>query len=174
MSAEPATGSRLALGVMEPGSEANAALTEARAALDVALIGSGAPSGQLVLGSLDDLIRQPLPAESANSVRGARRYVASLLAEVAKIDGDHMDEVVLAASELVTNAIRHTTGQGQSSIRPRWTHLYVADPDPTVPTFAPAVDDDLALSGRACRSSVNSASCGSPWTTRARPSTPTS
>jgi anti-sigma regulatory factor (Ser/Thr protein kinase) len=140
------------MGVMEPGSDATVALTEARAALDTALIGSRGPSGQLVIGSLDDPVWQPLPAESANPVRVARRYVASLLAEVANVDGDHVDDVVLAVSELVTNAIRHAMGEGQLSvrlaIRPRWTHLYVADPDPTVPTLAPAVDDDLALSGR--------------------------
>lgn len=61
------------MGVMEPG----------------ALIGPEGPSGQLVIGSLDDPIWKPLPSESANPVRVARRYVASLLAEVAKIDGDH-------------------------------------------------------------------------------------
>jgi signal transduction histidine kinase len=124
------------MGVMEPG----------------ALIGPEGPSGQLVIGSLDDPIWQPLLAESANPVRVARRYVASLLAEVAKIDGDHVDDVVLAVSELVTNAIRHAVGEGQLSvrlaIRPRWTHLYVADPDSTVPMPAPAVGDGLALSGR--------------------------
>src|SRR4051794_35429494 len=90
LSTEPATGSGLAMGVMEPGSEATVALTEARAALDTALAGSRVPSGQLVIGSLDDPIWQPLPAESANPVRVARRYVASLLAGVAKVDGDHV------------------------------------------------------------------------------------
>src|SRR4051812_23267333 len=103
MSTEPATGSRLAMGVMEPGSDASVAPTQARIALDTALIGPGVPDGQLVIGSLDDPIWQPLPAESANPVSVARRYVASLLAEVVKIDGDHVDDVVLAVSELITN-----------------------------------------------------------------------
>jgi anti-sigma regulatory factor (Ser/Thr protein kinase) len=140
------------MGITESGSDVSVGLTEARAALETASHRSGALSGQLVIGSLDDPIWQPLPAESANPVRVARTYVASLLAEVATTDGGHVDDVVLAVSELVTNAIRHATGEGHLSvrlaIRPRWTHLYVADPDPTVPTLAPGVDDDLALSGR--------------------------
>jgi anti-sigma regulatory factor (Ser/Thr protein kinase) len=71
---------------------------------------------------------------------------------VAKTDRDHVDDVVLAASELVTNAIRHAVGEGPLwiglAVRPRWTHLYVIDPDPAVPAPAPIRDDDLALSGR--------------------------
>jgi hypothetical protein len=64
------------------------AVTEARTGLDASLIGKGIQSGQLVIGSLNDPIWQPLPAESANPVKVARRYVASLLAEIAKIDSD--------------------------------------------------------------------------------------
>jgi hypothetical protein len=131
------------------------AVTEAHTDLHASLINQGAQSGQLVLGSLKDPSWQPLPAESANPVKVARRYVASLLAEVAKIDSDHVDDVVLAVSELVTNAICHAIGEGQLSvclvIRPRWTHLYVVDPDPTVPESAPTEDDDRALFCRRVR-----------------------
>jgi anti-sigma regulatory factor (Ser/Thr protein kinase) len=95
---------------------------------------------------------RPSPPEPANPVNAARRYASSLLSEVAEIDGDHVDDVVLAVSELVTNAIRHASGEDRLSVRlavrPRWTHLYVTDPDPTVPEPVPIDDDDLSLSGR--------------------------
>ncbi|MDN3358909.1 ATP-binding protein [Actinomadura sp. DC4] len=139
------------MGVMEPGSDAALALPEARGVLDAALIGPGTQGGRLVIGSLGDPAWQRLPAESVNPVKVARRYAASILAEVAAVDVDHVDDVVLAVSELVTNALRHAVGSGPLSvqlvIRPRWTHVYVADPDPTVPTPALAADD-LAPSGR--------------------------
>jgi anti-sigma regulatory factor (Ser/Thr protein kinase) len=127
-------------------------VTETRSGWEVSSIDHGAQRGRLVLGSLKDPIWQPLPAESANPVKVARRYVASVLAEVAEIDADHVDDVVLAVSELVTNAICHAVGEGQLSIRldirPRWTHLYVVDPDPTVPEPAPLGGENLSLSGR--------------------------
>lgn len=108
--------------------------------------------GPLVLGAFTDPTWRPLPAGTANPVNAARRHVACLLADVAEADGDHVDEVVLAVSELVTNAIRHAVGEGPLSVRlvvrPRWTHLCVADPDPTVPVPAPIPGDDLSLSGR--------------------------
>jgi hypothetical protein len=63
------------------------AVTEARTGLHASLIGQGIQSGQLVIGPLNDPIWQPLPAESANPVKVARRYVASLLAEVANHPG---------------------------------------------------------------------------------------
>jgi anti-sigma regulatory factor (Ser/Thr protein kinase) len=109
-------------------------------------------SGHPVAVPSDGPLWRQLPADLANPVKAARRYSAHLLAEVAKTDSDHVDDVVLAASELVTNAIRHAIGEGPLwigiAVRPRWTHLYVIDPDPTVPALAPIRDDDLALSGR--------------------------
>ncbi|MGH3376879.1 MAG: ATP-binding protein [Actinoallomurus sp.] len=132
-------------------------MTETRARLDTSLLSRGAQGGRLVLGGFKDPIWQPLPPGPANPVNTARGYVSSLLAEVAATDGDHVDDVVLAVSELVTNAIRHAAGDGLLSVRlavrPRWTHLYVTDPDPTVPDLtvpepAPTDDDDLSLSGR--------------------------
>lgn len=127
-------------------------MPETRTRLDASSISRGAQSGRLVLGVFKDPIWEPLPAEAANPVNVARRYVASLLDEVAKTDGDHVDDVVLAVSELVTNAIRHAVGYGPLSVRlvvrPRWTHLYVTDPDPIVPEPVPIDGDDLSLSGR--------------------------
>lgn len=127
-------------------------MPETRTRLDASSIGRGAQSGRLVLGVFKDPIWEPLAAQTANPVNVARRYVAGLLAEVAAADGDHVDDVVLAVSELVTNAIRHAVGYGQLSVglvsRPRWTHLYVADPDPVVPEPVPIDGDDLSLSGR--------------------------
>jgi anti-sigma regulatory factor (Ser/Thr protein kinase) len=125
---------------------------ETRTRLDATAISRGARSGRLVLGTFKDPIWEPLPAETANPVNVARTYVAGLLSEVARVDGEHVDDVVLVVSELVTNAIRHAIGHGQLSVRlvvrPRWTHVYVTDPDPTVPEPVPADGDDLSLSGR--------------------------
>jgi hypothetical protein len=91
-----------------------------------------------------------LSAEAANPVKTARGFAARLLSHLGKTDTEHVDDVVLAASELVTNALRHAIGDGPLwiglAVRPRWTHLYVVDADPTVPKPTPA--DDLALNGR--------------------------
>lgn len=93
---------------------------------------------------------RPLSTNAANPVKTARDFAARRLRRVAKTDGDHVDDVVLAASELVTNAIRHARGDGPYwigiAVRPRWTHLYVIDTDTTVPKPMPA--DELAVSGR--------------------------
>ncbi|GAA4483690.1 hypothetical protein GCM10023191_005700 [Actinoallomurus oryzae] len=125
-------------------------MTETRTGLDVGQ--AAEQDGKLVLGSVEDPARQPLPAESANPVKVARSYAESVLVEVARIDADHVDDVVLAVSELVTNAICHAVGEGRLSVRlvvrPRWTHLYVTDPDSTVPQTTQPGDDDLSLSGR--------------------------
>lgn len=122
------------------------AVTEAPTSID-ALLNQAEQSGELVLGPVKDPARQPLPAESANPVKVARSYTGSMLAEVAKVDTDHVDDLVLTVSELVTNAIRHAAGEGRLSVRlvvrPRWTHLYVTDPDPAVPQTAQPEDDAL-------------------------------
>ena len=127
-------------------------MPETRTRLDASAVSRRARSGRLVLGTFKDPLWEPSPAETANPVNAARRYVASVLADVARVDGDHVDDVVLAVSELVTNAIRHAVGHGQLSVhlvvRPRWTHLYVTDPDPTVPEPVPLGGDGLSLSGR--------------------------
>ena len=107
--------------------------------------------GDLILGKSNGPTWRRLAAESTNPVKTARGFAARLLSHVAKTDTEHVDDVILAASELVTNAIRHATGHGPFwtglAVRPRWTHLYIIDPDPTAPTAKP-VNDDLALSGR--------------------------
>lgn len=140
--------------VMETGPrrEVNA-LSGSYARLDASFISREAERGLLVLGAFDDPTwRSFSAAETANPVNAARRYVSNLLRQVAEADADHVDDVVLAASELVTNAIRHAAGDGPLSlrvrVRPRWTHLYVADPDPAVPEPTPIEEDDLSLSGR--------------------------
>lgn len=104
----------------------------------------------LIVGTSNGPTWRRLSIESANPVKTARGFAARRLSHVAKTDSEHVDDVVLAVSELVTNAIRHAAGDGPFwiglAVRPRWTHLYVIDADPTVPKPAPA--DDLALSGR--------------------------
>lgn len=93
---------------------------------------------------------RPLSTGAANPVKTARDFAARRLRHVAKADKEHVDDVVLAASELVTNAIQHVRGNGPYwigiAVRPRWTHLYVIDTGTTVPKPLPA--DELALSGR--------------------------
>lgn len=104
----------------------------------------------LIVSSSNGSTWRRLSTESANPVKTARGFAARLLSHVAKTDGEHVDDVVLAASELVTNAIRHAIGDGPFwiglAVRPHWTHLYVIDADPTVPKPTPA--DEFALSGR--------------------------
>jgi anti-sigma regulatory factor (Ser/Thr protein kinase) len=132
--------------------DGTSATAEASIAVPRSVIPLAITSGYPVAVPSDGPLWRQLPADLANPVKAARRYSARLLAEVAKTDGDHVDDVVLAASELVTNAIRHAVGEGPLwigiAVRPRWTHLYVIDPDPTLPALAPIRDDDLALSGR--------------------------
>lgn len=92
---------------------------------------------------------RPLSGDMANPVKAARDFAARRLRRVAKADKEHVDDVVLAASELVTNAVRHARGDGPYwigiAVRPRWTHLYVIDTDTTVPEPVPT--GGLALSG---------------------------
>lgn len=94
------------------------------------------------------------------SVRLARRFVGSVLAEVAESDADHVDDVVLVASELVTNsvnAVREAAAPDAAqverksvhlgiAITPQWTHLYAVDASPALPR---EIDGEpLAGSGR--------------------------
>jgi hypothetical protein len=94
------------------------------------------------------------------SVRLARRFVGSVLAEVAESDADHVDDVVLVASELVTNSVNAvreaaTPDEAQTegtsvhlgiAVAPHWTHLYAVDTSPALPR---AIDGEpLAGSGR--------------------------
>jgi hypothetical protein len=60
-------------------------------------------SGRLVLGPSTGPRWRSLPA-APESVSRARRFAASVLAEVAESDADHVDEVILVVSELITNS----------------------------------------------------------------------
>jgi anti-sigma regulatory factor (Ser/Thr protein kinase) len=120
------------------------------------LIDQALETGQLVLGPAHAPCWRSLPAVP-ESVAQARRFTESTLAEVAKTDVDHVDDVVLVVSELVTNAVREVAklDLGQDGARPvhlgvdvhdRWTHLYAVDPAPALPKEAHA--GPLAGSGR--------------------------
>jgi excisionase family DNA binding protein len=91
------------------------------------------------------------------SVSEARRFAEDVLAEVAGFDADHVDDVVLVVSELITNATREVAASnprrsGESPVRlgivvhPRWTHLYAVDTAPALPRETHK--DPLASSGR--------------------------
>ncbi|MGI5233767.1 ATP-binding protein [Actinoallomurus sp. CA-142502] len=88
---------------------------------------------------------------ASTSVSAARKVAAALLVDVAATDAQHVDDVILVVSELVTNAVRHAAG-GKTlrlgvAVHDRWTHVLVEDPDSTVP--APPPDpDQLSESGR--------------------------
>ena len=68
------------------------------------------------------------------------------------IDPDSIDEVVLVASELVGNAVRHTHGANGNGLAVDWTldeagvTVQVADPSPAAP--APRDPADTEASGR--------------------------
>jgi excisionase family DNA binding protein len=94
---------------------------------------------------------------TAESVNRARRFSLGILMEEPEIDQAHLDSVMIAVSELVTNAVRHTDGSllyaGIAAL-PRWTHVFVEDLLPKVPAPVPIGEtgpdgvDDLSLSGR--------------------------
>lgn len=73
------------------------------------------------------------------SVRQARRFTMNVLEEVAETDPEHVDDVVLVVSELITNSVREVARIAGESVRlgvatgPRWTRLYAVDDAPTLP-----------------------------------------
>jgi hypothetical protein len=84
-----------------------------------------------------------LPA-APESVSLARRFAKSALAEVAETDADHVDDVVLVVSELITNAVREVAELGAPqgntrpvqlgiAVHPRWTHLHAVDTATALP-----------------------------------------
>jgi anti-sigma regulatory factor (Ser/Thr protein kinase) len=80
-----------------------------------------------------------LPA-APESVPRARRFAEGVLADVAETDADHVDDVVLVVSELITNAAREVAKLAAGKpvrlgidVRPRWTHLYAIDTAPALP-----------------------------------------
>jgi anti-sigma regulatory factor (Ser/Thr protein kinase) len=100
-------------------------------------------TGRLVLGPSTGPRWRSLPA-APESVSRARRFAASVLAEVAESDADHVDEVILVVSELITNSTREVAkldpGRGGGKpvhlgvgVHPRWTRLYAVDTAPALP-----------------------------------------
>jgi anti-sigma regulatory factor (Ser/Thr protein kinase) len=98
--------------------------------------------------TMTDLPAMPLWATAAffsidpTSVAAARDFTARYLAKT-RLTGDHADDVVLAVSEMVTNAIRYG-GNGRKNISldleiwSKWTLVIVDDRDPQV--YAPSSD----------------------------------
>jgi anti-sigma regulatory factor (Ser/Thr protein kinase) len=123
---------------------AAAVMTELRKTLTTSLLAHALETG--VLGAATGPRWQSLRAVPA-SVPQARRFTESVLTEIAETDADHVDEVVLVVSELITNAVREVAklGPPRSDARPvrlgivahpRWTHLYAIDTAPTLPKEA--------------------------------------
>jgi hypothetical protein len=111
---------------------------------------------QLAPGALTGPRWTSLPA-APESVRQARRFAASVLAGVTEADADHVDDVVLVVSELITNAVREVAKMdpargGEMSVHLGvavhhwWTHLYAVDTAPALPKETQ--NDPLAGSGR--------------------------
>ncbi|GLY90869.1 ATP-binding protein [Actinoallomurus iriomotensis] len=84
-----------------------------------------------------------MPA-APESVTQARRFAEGVLAEVAELDADHVDDVVLVVSELITNAVREVARLNRAqddgrpvhlglAVRPRWTHISAVDTAPDLP-----------------------------------------
>ena len=96
---------------------------------------------------------RPLPIDP-QSVATAREFTARFLADRAKLSGEHVEDVVLVVSELVTNAIKYG-GIGRRNIcldvevSSKWTVAMVDDPDRETRKAAnPRGQCDLRESGR--------------------------
>jgi anti-sigma regulatory factor (Ser/Thr protein kinase) len=95
------------------------------------------------------------------TVKQARQFAAYVLDGAGVEDREYIDDVALVVSELVTNGL-HVAGKLGPwpyyatpvhvgvAVRPRWTHIYVVDPDPALPAPAPTPNEDDLLneSGR--------------------------
>ena len=99
--------------------------------------------GALVLGAATGPRWRSLLAVP-ESVAQARRFAEGVLAEVAESDVDHVDDVVLVVSELITNAVREVVRANRVqagarpvhlgiAARPRWTHISAVDTAPALP-----------------------------------------
>lgn len=99
-------------------------------------------AGHFVIGSTNGVTWRELSADP-RSVKAARDIAISTLALVPATDQDHVDDVVVVVSELVTNAVTHPTVPGPVHLgispQERWTHVMVQDPDPK---FSAADKDD--------------------------------
>lgn len=88
------------------------------------------------------------------SVGTAREFTECFLTAKAKLEGSHVDDVVLVVSELVTNSIKYG-GDGRRYVYleiglwSKWTLIIVDDRTREIRESAPAADDeDLRESGR--------------------------
>jgi anti-sigma regulatory factor (Ser/Thr protein kinase) len=88
------------------------------------------------------------------SVASAREFAAQFLTDKARLTGDHVDDVVLVVSELVTNAIKYG-GNGRRNICldvgvwSKWTVVTVDDRAPQIhQVSARSGGDELLESGR--------------------------
>lgn len=115
------------------------------------------PMGAVVFGvsDPDDRVRSeqrvdeaPLMAlislpRTRPAVAGARRWLTDTLTAW-NVSGDQLDKVVLALSEVFTNAVVHAIGDGHSTLTAAlWQghlRITVSDPDPEL--HAAAVDDE--------------------------------
>ncbi|GAA4509115.1 hypothetical protein GCM10023191_069850 [Actinoallomurus oryzae] len=113
-------------------------------------------TGRLAVGTVAGPCWRSFPA-AAESVAWARRFTESVLAEVADVDAEHVGDVVLVVSELITNAVREVAKLAPASdgarpvhlgvgVHDRWTHLYAVDTAPAMPKEAHR--GPLAGSGR--------------------------
>jgi anti-sigma regulatory factor (Ser/Thr protein kinase) len=129
---------------------------EPRKTLTASLLAQALETGQLIIGSTQGPRWRSFLA-APESVAQARRFTESALAEVTETDPDHVEDVVLIVSELVTNAVREVArlDLAQDGARPvhlgvgadpRWTHLYAVDPAPALPKESH--EGPLAGSGR--------------------------
>lgn len=93
----------------------------------------------------------PISPEAAATARG---LTAEFLVDQARLDAEHVSDVVLVVSELVTNAIKYGANGRRNicldvEVWSKWTLITVDDCDPHVYEAAPERDgDDLPESGR--------------------------
>lgn len=95
---------------------------------------------------------QSLPI-SPKAAAAARELTAEFLVDKALLDAEHVGDVVLVVSELVTNAIKYGANGRRNicldvGIWSKWTLITVDDRDPHVYESAPERRGDLAESGR--------------------------
>lgn len=99
-------------------------------------------SGRLVAGPATSPRWVSLPP-GPKSVGRARRFAVSQLADVVEADAEHVDDVVLVVSELITNAVREVAKLSPSHrdkpvrlgivVGSRWTYLLSVDSAPALP-----------------------------------------
>lgn len=118
-------------------------MEQPREGLPTSLLAQALESGRLVLGTETGPRWRSLLAVP-ESVAQARRFTEGVLSEVGETDADHVGDVVLVVSELVTNAVREVARLNRAqagvrpvhlgvAVRPRWTHVSAVDTAPDLP-----------------------------------------